>query len=93
MEPEPEDGEEVMEDPPSRDSPMNMMSTLICSHCRKVRSLAKKVLGSTRVRTRALALHSRMDEAPCSGPDFFDRAGDGRGALPRWQLEMMGDRR
>lgn len=28
---------------------------LICSHCRKVRSLAKKVLGSTRVRTRALA--------------------------------------
>lgn len=50
--------EEEMEEPPSSDNPMNMISTLICSHCRKVRSLAKKVLGSTLVLTSRLALHN-----------------------------------
>lgn len=37
--------------PLSSDSAVNMTRTLMLSHCKKVRSLAKKVLGSTRVRT------------------------------------------
>ena len=41
---------------PRRESPVSMMSTAMCSQFRKVRSLAKKVFGSTRVRTRALDL-------------------------------------
>mmetsp|Transcript_1402 Transcript_1402/g.4176 ORF Transcript_1402/g.4176 Transcript_1402/m.4176 type:complete len:239 (-) Transcript_1402:663-1379(-) len=40
---------------PSRDSPMNMISTAICSQVRKVRSLAKNVLGSTRADPMAAA--------------------------------------
>ena len=48
--------EPLMAEPPSREMPANMSSTEICSHCRKVRSFAKNVLGSTRVRTRALDL-------------------------------------
>ena len=49
-------------DPPKSDSPVNISSTLICSHCRNVLSLAKKTLGSTLVRTSPLALRSA-----CSG--------------------------
>ena len=41
---------------PRRESPVSMMSTEMCSQFRKVRSLAKKVFGSTRERTSALDL-------------------------------------
>ena len=42
--------------PPSKERPVSMMSTEIFSQARKVRSLAKKVLGSTLERTSAFDL-------------------------------------
>ena len=58
----PDPPKELTLDPPRRDRPVNISNTLICSHCRKVLSLAKKTLGSTLVRTSPLALRSA-----CSG--------------------------
>lgn len=54
-----------MDEPPRRDKPINMMRTLICSHCRNVRSFAKKVFGSTLVRTSAFAL--QLPNEICQG--------------------------
>ena len=56
----PEQPEELPKDaklPPSKDKPVSMMRTEMLSQARKVLSLAKKVLGSTLDRTRALDLH------------------------------------
>ncbi len=49
--------------PPSRDRPVSMMRTDMFSQARKVRSLAKKVLGSTLERTKAFDLFKRMLDA------------------------------
>lgn len=58
----PDEPPRLLLEPPSRDSPVSISRTLICSHCRKVLSLAKNTLGSTLVRTNPLALRSA-----CSG--------------------------
>ena len=47
-------------EPPSRDNPVSMMRAEIFSQAKKVRSFAKKVLGSTRVLTSAFDLHSLL---------------------------------
>lgn len=57
----PEDPPKDAKLPPSKERPVNMMSTEMFSQARKVRSLAKKVLGSTLERTSAFDLHK-----PCS---------------------------
>lgn len=47
--------------PPSRERPVSMIRTEMFSQARKVRSLAKKVLGSTLERTKAFDLQTRSD--------------------------------
>lgn len=53
--------------PPASDSAVNMMSTAMLSHDRNVRSAAKNVLGSTRVRTTGLPEGRKLEAEVMEG--------------------------